>query len=56
MTQDREAYAFAVEGINTSVDSISSMVDSLSQESLKSWKSHYREAVANATGLELEPA
>ena len=56
MTQDREAYAFAVEGINTSVDSISSMVDSLSQESLKSWKRHYREAVANATDLELEPA
>lgn len=56
MTQDREAYAFAVEGIGASVDSISSMVGSLSQKSLKSWKRHYREAVANATDLELEPA
>lgn len=51
MAQDREAFAMAVDGINDSITQVTHIVDGLSNESLTSWKGHYREAVANATSL-----
>jgi len=38
--------------VSMSVDTISKMVDSLSEESLHDWKTEYHEAVANATDLD----
>lgn len=41
-----------LKGIKASIDQISEQVDALSEESLTEWKTHYREAVTNATTLE----
>ena len=35
--------------VNESLDAITTMIDSLSEESVSSWKTHYREAVAHCT-------
>ncbi|GAB5518514.1 MAG: hypothetical protein RhofKO_07650 [Rhodothermales bacterium] len=39
----------AVGLVNESLDAITTMIDSLSEESVSSWKTHYREAVAHCT-------
>ena len=49
-----EDFQVQLDGINASIDQIDGLVDSLSEEAIRAWKVHYREAVANAT--ELEPA
>jgi hypothetical protein len=49
-----EEYEGQIEHIKQSIGSISSHVDTLSEEAIVEWKTHYHEAVVNAT--ELEPA
>ncbi|MEM1093246.1 MAG: hypothetical protein AAGJ10_01465 [Bacteroidota bacterium] len=42
---DRES----LDMVHESLDAITTMIDSLSEESVTSWKTHYREAVAHCT-------
>ncbi|HYE58433.1 MAG TPA: hypothetical protein VD948_07990 [Rhodothermales bacterium] len=44
---DHEASQMALDGINTSIGQINTMVDSLSNESLVVWKTRYRHALQN---------
>jgi uncharacterized protein HemX len=41
-----------LDGVHNSVDQIAEQVDAISEESLREWKTHYAEAVDNATDLE----
>ena len=49
MTQDREMLEMTLGGIHESIDEITRAVDSLNDESLSSWKTHYRGAIASTS-------
>lgn len=54
--EEREQYDIFFDGIEESIEEIAERVDSLSEESLRDWKSEYREALENATVIESTPA
>ena len=50
--ENEEIVEAELEGIKASISQVSAQVDALSEETLTEWKTHYHEAVANATTLE----
>ena len=50
--ENEEIVEAELEGIKASINQVSEQVDTLSEEALPEWKTHYHEAVGNATTLE----
>ena len=50
--ENEEIVEAELKGIKASISQVSEQVDALSEETLSEWKTHYHEAVSNATTLE----